>query len=410
MRAPPTPLTIVGLLLLTGVLAGCLDHGDPPRYDRTETTLVVEETPESAMFQIDLQRRGYLPDAQVPDEVALDWRVGGINKWTHTAAKGSPVIADERILIGADTGTLYCFDLHGNVLWAAATHPSTNGIHGTPAVHEGVVYVGAYDGAMYAYDLEDGTELWRTQIGGSIGSSPLWYDGKIYVSVETPKPSGIMTLLNATDGEILWTDDDIADHPHSSVALDPEHNVFVVGANDGVLYAWDLDTNERRWTTHKNGAIKGPILLHDGAAYFGSWDGHLHRVDVADGRIDWTFRAGGKIMPGPALDWDTMTIYTGSHDDHVYAVDAETGTQKWRTDVHGWVIGSLLVAGDKVLAGSYDGRLYALDKTDGTIHWSFKTVGRVTSTPAIISDRVVFAERAGDGAGSLWVIGPGGTS
>ena len=43
-------------------------------------------------------------------------------------------LSDLRIIVGADSGVLFAYDLEGRVKWAAATHPSANGIHGTACV------------------------------------------------------------------------------------------------------------------------------------------------------------------------------------------------------------------------------------------------------------------------------------
>lgn len=382
----------------------------------TDTPGSSDPTGYKPMFRNDIFRTGYFPDASVPDAVKLDWEIDGINKWTHTAAKGSPTVVDDTVYVGGDTGALYSITLDGEMNWGVATHPSANGIHGTPAVEGDVVYIGAYDGAMYAYDRGNGDLLWRTDIAGSIGSSPAYYKGNIYVSVETPKPSGVMAVLDAETGEILWKDTRIGNHPHSSVALDPGNNVMTVGANDGVLYAWDLEEPKFRWTFKTQGAkeanrhqaIKGPIMVYDGGAFFGSWDHNVYRVDLNSGEEDWRFGTDDMIMSGAAVDPNTGTVYIGSHDHNLYALDSQTGDKEWSAETGGWIIGSPTVAGDKVLTGSYDERLHAFDKDTGDKVWDFEANGWITSNPQVYGDRVVFTTRADyqgdDRAGSLYML------
>ena len=133
------------------------------------------------------------------------WRIRGFNKGTHSASKGSAILvrinqtvlrgggegggkggeegggeggeggegeeldpaileeavegggddttdlSDFLIIVGADTGALFAYDMEGQVAWATATWPSANGIHGTPCLIRDLVVVGAYDGALYAY-------------------------------------------------------------------------------------------------------------------------------------------------------------------------------------------------------------------------------------------------------------------
>jgi len=421
-RVPRRALLGTGAAVLSGSIAGCPMDGSgttsEQEQEQTEGSL-----PESAVsqFRADRQGTGYVPDQSVPESVDRSWRERGINKWTHTAAKGSPIVADSDIYVGGDTGAVYSVALDGVVNWGTATWPSARGTHGTPAVTEEAVYIGAYDGAMYAFSREDGSLKWRTEIGDAIGSSPRYADGTIYVSVETTDPSGIMAVLDAGSGEIEWTDDRVTDHPHSSVALDPETGMMTVGANDGVLYGWDRDSLEFRWQFEVAGTndadrkvpIKGPIAVHDGAAFFGSWDQYVYRVDLETGEADWRFETEGFVMSGAGVDPRSSRVYIGSHDGHLYCLDGATGEEQWRFATGGQIVGCPVIAGETVLIGSYDTTLYALDRRSGDRQWSFEADGWVTSSPAVADGSVVFTDRAdidnpdqarGNQAGSLWVL------
>lgn len=115
-------------------------------------------------------RTGQSLDVSTPKRVQGLIRVRGFNKNTHTAAKGSPILTrDGKILVGSDTGALFCFQLDRenvtlDMLWSSGTWPSANGIHGTPCIIDDVAFVGAYDGALYAFDIGSGRLLWKTQV------------------------------------------------------------------------------------------------------------------------------------------------------------------------------------------------------------------------------------------------------
>ena len=260
---------------------------------------------------------------------------------------------------------------------------------------------------MYAFSLDSGARIFRTEIGGSIGSSPLVYDGKVYVSVETAIPTGILAILDARTGEVLWRDDGLRDHPHSSVAIDPALDVMVVGDNSGDLTAWDLASPKRRWVFNTGGPIKGPILVHDGAAYFGSWDRHLYAVDVVSGQPRWKVAVGKWAMSGAALSPGLGLVYMGAHDGYLYALDAATGAVRWKFETAGRILSSPVVAGDRVLFGSNDGHLYIVTADNGRLLYRFRARGLVTSSPAVLGDRVVFTERGSDELpGSMYVLAP----
>jgi len=144
--------------------------------------------------------------------------------------------------------------------------------------------------------------------------------------------------------------------------------------------------------TRTRSAIWMALRRRDGLAVFGSWDGHVYGVDLADGSERWTVETGADVMSGPAVD-PGGTTYVGSHDGHVYALDATTGEERWRYDTGGWVIGSLRATPAHVLAGSYDRALHALDAADGDLIWQFAGDGRATSAPLMTKDAVYYAER-----------------
>jgi outer membrane protein assembly factor BamB len=397
-----------------GTVAGCLaaprtdpdpihDDGRPP------------STAAATQFRGGLRRRGVVPGATIPPDPTVEWVRRGVNTGDHTAAKASPVSTpDGDIVVSGDTGEIHRLTPAGDAVWTAAVEETTRGIHGTPAIANGTVYIGAYDGALYAFDLATGERFWRRTLGDAIGSSPGYHDGVVAIAVEYAEPSGAMFGVDAVTGEVVWADRRPTDHPHSTPAIDREADRLVVGSNDGRLYAWTHPDPTFAWTFETDGAIKGPVATFDGSAFFGSWDGHVYRVGLADGRREWAVETDDKVMSGPAVEPATETVYVGSHDSRLYALDAATGERRWTFDTGGRITGCPTVAGDHVLVGSYDRTCYALAKRTGDPVWAVDGVGHVTSAPAVVDGAVYFTDRAsgasldgGDGrTGGVYKIGP----
>jgi len=406
-----TPIALVACLLLAGCanLPGIGQErvaADPVEEQQPETCPAVEDDRRLDGWRAGPQRMGDRPCVDVPEEVELDFRLPGVNKGDHTAAKASAVPVNGSWVVPGDTGSLHRISSAGTVLWSASTHPSGFGIHGTPAIDDGSAYVGAYDGALYAFDLDSGDLQWRTVLGGSIGSSPVVVGDRVFVSVETREPSGLVSVVNASTGEEVFRDERVTNHPHSSIAVSEDADRYVVGDNDGILYAWNLSTNAFAWSFETDGAMKGPIAVHDGAAFFGSWDDRVYRVDLADGSKTWSFETGANVMGGVGIDPRSGVVFAPSFDDNLYALDAADGALHWRSPLGGSVLSSPTIADGLVLVGSYDEHLYALDATDGSRVWSYQAQGAVTSSPAVAEDRVAFSERADERPGRLYVLEP----
>lgn len=405
------------LLLAALLLSGCVGWLHPERTVLDPARAADEAIHFSVdhgqpVFQGDIQHTGYFPGLVVPESVAVAWQVTPWNVGEHSAAKGSPVVADGTVYVGADDGTVAAFTLAGDEVWRNDLSDSKRGTHGTPLVTDDYLYIGTYDGHLHMLDRDTGERLWRQRLGGSVAASPLIFEGVLYISVETAEPSGRFFALDPATGDTLWRDYGITDHPHSSIAIDPLRRVATVGANDGVLYAWDIDTRERLWTFAtrggEDGDIKAPILVADGGAFFGSWDHHVYRVHLENGTLAWAGETGHKVMGAPALDPTTRTLYIGGHDKVFRALDADDGSLRWSYRTGGWIIGAATVTDNAVLVGSYDKHLYAFDKFDGSLLWRFQVDGYPTSAPLVVDGPdgtlVVFADRAVDGPGSLWAL------
>jgi outer membrane protein assembly factor BamB len=379
-----------------GVVAGLAGCVAPRATSEQFDPLAATSLDESAVTQFrgGLRNRGYV-DATVPDAVRVDWSLP-VNRGDHTAAKSTPVsVPGGDVVVAGDTGTVRRLSPAREVRWTADVEATTRGIHGTPAVANGQAYVGAYDGALYGFDLATGERLWRTEIGDAIGSSPVYYRGICYIAVEYAEPSGSVAAVDAATGDVRWIDHRPTDHPHSTIALDPDAGRLVVGANDGVCYAWSFPELERAWTFETGGAIKGPIAVHDGRAVFGSWDSHVYAVDLVDGSEVWAFGAERDVMSAPAITPDG-TVYVGSHDGNLYSLDGADGRERWRFETGGYLIGAVTATDDRVLVGSYDDRLYAVETATGEEAWHATGRGHATSGALLDDGAVYYAERATD--------------
>ncbi|PSQ39036.1 hypothetical protein BRD13_04590 [Halobacteriales archaeon SW_5_70_135] len=375
-----------------------------------------DPTGATSTFRGGLARRGYYPEHDTPAAPAAAWS-RPVNTGDHTAAKASAVpLYPGRstgeaagVVVPGDDGRVRAFDAAGDRLWAAAVEPAERGVHGTPTVAGDTVYVGAYDGALYALDRATGERRWRVRLGDAVGSSPAYHDGRVYLAVEFAPYEGSLFAVDARTGVVEAEAPAPTDHPHSTPALAPAADRVVVGANDGDVYGFTLDLDrDRSWEVHTDGAVKGPVAVHDGAAFVGSWDRHLYRIDLRTGTVAWRHATGGKVMSGPAVDPRRGVVYVGSHDRRVHAVGVD-GEPAWRSGTGGWITGCPSVVGDRVLVGSYDGHLYALDPESGDTFgdraWSLELDGWVTASPRPVGDAVYVAERATEtGPGAVYAV------
>jgi len=238
------------------------------------------------------------------------------------------------------------------------------------------------------------------------------------------------------DGEVRWrtdaTDTTRGFHGTPTIAND----TIYVGAYDGNLYAFDLESGEQYWRVQLGDAIGSSPGYLDGVVYIaveyydpsggmfgvdavtgdvvwedqrptdhphstaaideesgrivvGSNDGDLYAWSSPDHEFEWTFSTGEPIK-GPVATYDGSAFF-GSWDDHVYRVALDDGTEEWAFET-----GSLVMSGPSVepstgtvYVGSHDSNLYALDAATGESKWRFDTGGRVIGCPVVTNDHVL---------------------
>ncbi|MPY86885.1 MAG: PQQ-binding-like beta-propeller repeat protein [Luteitalea sp.] len=141
-------------------------------------------------------------------------------------------------------------------------------------------------------------------------------------------------------------------------------------------------TIELLWTAEIGESVESSAAIVDGTVYVGAQPGVLAAVDLASGKVKWTYEASdlGVGESSPAVH--DGVVYIGDLDGVLHAVDAATGKARWTFETEGEIKSSPVIADDHVLIGSYDGHLYGLG-LDGQLAWKVRTEGPVHATAAI---------------------------
>lgn len=322
----------------------------------------------------------------------LDWQYS-----LYAPVASTPVVAGNQLLVAAENGNLYSFDLSTRKFgWLYHTEA---GIASTPAVADGKIYFLSRDGFFYALEQSTGKRLWRFATGGegrfaAVGgyglpvemgpvpdpwdfylSSPLVHNGKVYFG-STDKN---FYALNATTGKLAWsfTADEAI---HSSPVIN-NGNVFF-GTWGTKLYALNAETGAELWQRQggtdpqyfaMQGITAAPVVDNNNV-YVGARDGFVYARRQSDGELVWKYDAAYSwILAGAALD--EKNIYLATSDTGLFlALDKQTGVEKYRADTRVWTYTNpLLVQNRYVFVGTMTGELYGFDKNTGKKLWYYQT-------------------------------------
>ncbi len=197
-------------------------------------------------------------------------------------------------------------------------------------------------------------EKWRAKIGGKVISSPVLYDGIIYVGSD----KGFFAL-EAETGKEVWKKTDFkaikkSDYRGVESSACIADGFVYFSAIDGFLYSLDAKTGEVRWKTVPKGMWNKAVVYSPGVAY------------------GLVFSMGGKGLAG---------------------FDIETGKEVWKSDTFcmpptvgvtmtdKYIVG-LSSAGDGCSANYIS---TGLTHAKSEFHTSF---GYSRSTPAVVGDRI----------------------
>jgi outer membrane protein assembly factor BamB len=236
------------------------------------------------------------------------------------------------------------------------------------------------------------------------------------------------------EGEIEWSSsvERTTRGIHGTPAV--ANGTVYVGAYDGAMYAFDLETGGRRWRTGIGDAIGSSPVYYNGVCYiaveYSPPDGSVAALDAETGDVRWidrrptdhphstvaidreadrlvvgsndgvcyawtfpgmerawTFETDGAIK-GPVATHDGLAVF-GSWDGNVYGVDLEDGSEAWSFAAEEDVMSGPAVAHDTVYVGSHDARLYALDAATGEERWRFQAGGWIIGSVTVTREHVL---------------------
>jgi eukaryotic-like serine/threonine-protein kinase len=337
--------------------------------------------------------------AALPEAPQLLWRynAGG-------AVNNTPVSDGERIFFTAKKGLVIALDLKGSEVWKKNFTRTNETGASVPvrfdaplACAEGTILAGTAYGILIALDAKTGAEKWSYDTGGVIIGSPNWINTNQAVVID--QSAGELHCLELNSGKMLWKTAGVersdgspgvgggqivfgsclaALHVYS--ATDGRHlrdielggdsqvaggaavdgNLIFAGTRDGRLVCGDAATSNMVWSSaeSKEQTFSTPAVTTDKVIY-SSDNGFVYAVTRAEGRLLWSFNAGG-LPTSPVVAKDKVVV---SSDGVLYLLNLEDGRKLWSKEVSDEISSPALI-GDMVVVGADDGTVTAFGKKE----------------------------------------------
>lgn len=233
-----------------------------------------------------------------------------------------------------------------------------------------VAYVGDQAGIVHAVSIDDGSELWTSDVGGRADIPLAVGDGHVYVvSRDVDEGRVLITALSSEDGERAWG---ISPQIGSTAVSAPAvvDGGVIVGTADRLVQLLDADDGEQRWSALAL-SLFSPISspASGGDVFIADIGGGLYRLDASDGSRRWGFQFNELILrSSPVVS--NRAVLVGLNDGRLVAVSTETGRLVWESEATQGLVGTIALTRDTIVAvkGGPEAGLIAFEPDpDGTL-------------------------------------------
>ncbi|MFC2091624.1 PQQ-binding-like beta-propeller repeat protein [Elusimicrobiota bacterium] len=348
------------------------------------------------VFMADNARTGYTYE-QAGGTLTYRWSYD-----TFANSIASPVVKDGIVFAGNRSGALYAFDARtGDVVW----QDSLEGwIDATPCAYSGSLYVFSREGELYSFDLADGAVNWNIDLGGKNLSSPVVVGGDLYVG--TGAPDKHIKCIDAATGASKYSYS--VKQPVWSSPLYYDGFIYVA-VNDGSIYKLN-NKLELSWEyTSQTGMFRlSTPFADDGYVYFSPGDA-LRRVYSINtySTFDWQspeLNKGGSGVFTSSVVGDDSSVYVvmSSTVQVLYCLQKDNGSLRWYHDLGANSEGESYIASpavtyDSIYCGSESGYIYSIS-TSGTLGCSYlvdPSSAAIISSPAVSNGYVYVMTKHG---------------
>jgi outer membrane protein assembly factor BamB len=249
-----------------------------------------------------------------------------VTKWTYQdQAKdiwlGGALILNDVIYAPNSDGSLYSFDLNGNM---KGKFVAEDALWSSPVTDGKKIYISSMDHYIYAVNPANLNKIWGTELDASIIASPTIKDGQLYVSTL----GGTVYALNAETGDILWQKKFDGGNA-GPVAIDGNRLYFGTVMNTtGKIYSLSTEDGSMIWSFDAGGAVTSSPLVKDNLVVFVTETGVVRALDL-DGKSMWQQTLDAKLYSSPVSAGDLILVAPMGKSDLMLVAYDTTGAQKW---------------------------------------------------------------------------------
>jgi outer membrane protein assembly factor BamB len=293
------------------------------------------------------------------DTWAIEAATGKVlwRKLSDAPKPSTPAIAGDKLIVSSKDGTVTALTRKsGKVIWQLQTNAK---VESSAAIAGDTAYFGATDGRLFAVDVDTGHVRWAFDTGGRINASPSLAEGRVCITTY----AGSIFCLRQRNGEKLWSTyvkrDAFRYESFYASASTDGRRLYTI-ARSGKIVALNATTGNVIWTDSVNSLGYSTPAVGTDRIFVGDFNGGLRAYRKTDGRLLWRAHVGGRILGPPVVVGDL--VFFSTLETETYAARASDGKIVWHYGLGKYSPG---IATERAYYFSLNGMLVAFRGKDG---------------------------------------------
>ncbi|HEY5682732.1 MAG TPA: outer membrane protein assembly factor BamB [Sulfuricaulis sp.] len=313
----------------------------------------------------------------------------------------TPAMYDNVVYTSDPKGRIRAFSINnGRELWETdVDRPVTGGI----AAGDGLVIVVTKKGDVIALDQNDGKQRWTSQLSSQSLVPAAVAAGVVVVQ----SVDGKLTALSTSDGRRLWryerTEPPLSLHGTARPVIVADAvlsgfasgKVVAVHIESGKLL-WELPVAQPQGRNEVERLVDvdvSPVVI-DSVLYAASYQGKIIALDAKSGRLLWS----REVSTFTGMDTDTKNIYLTDDRSNVLAFDLRTGASVWKQEkLRARHLNAPRYMEGLVAVGDFEGYVHWLSSDDGHFVARYRLGSSAVRSQALAdNDKLYVSNQSGD--------------
>ena len=393
---------LVGLeekIVITGKREAVIQTEDDPNVTNRGSVKKIANIPRAIKNKNWTQPGGVPSNAPhnlvLPPNVKEIWRgIAGTGTDSYGRVMASPIVVDGIIYTLDSRATIAAFNAEtGQKIWQKSLldpNLDPEGMFGGGLASDGKkIFAAIASGHVIALNQKTGSEIWRTNIGNLIRTSPTVSTGKLFV-VPT---SNEVHAINTKNGNIEWTFQGIEEKTslinNASPAI--QDGIVVAPSTSGEVVAIKQSNGEPIWSdilstvTTQGRAINlntiaAKPVIDRGQVFAIAHSGYMIAFDLTTGERLWT-----KTLSSSQTPWVVGNyVFIISERQTIIALNRNSGDILWEKELPiSFFWNGPVFAGDRLILVNSEGRVVSISIKTGEVSEEYNIGDTVYVSPII---------------------------